>query len=226
MARCSPLAVSSRKTPSARCAQSWRPVSVSISLTTSWVWTPVPLIAAVRRWRAARVPVTTEIPARVSAATRSSAISAAISRFSAARLDRPERHRGPVPRRHQQRGHRAERGRKGRLPRQRLRRCLAVAAAIRDRKSPAMRKAAAQRHVHDPDAGRPLQQFAAGAFEPDLAQHGARGLADKGEELALQGPAGSAGNGSQFRQPPIAAEIAAHRVQRAPDTARYWRRRR
>ena len=122
------------------------------------------------------------------------------------RLDRTKRHRGPVPRRHKQRGHRAERGREHRLPRQRLRRRLAVAAAIRDRESSEMGKAAAQRHIHDLDAGRALQQFAAGAFEPDLAQHGARGLADEGEELALQGPAGSAGDGSEFRQAPVAAD--------------------
>ena len=142
------------------------------------------------------------------------------------RFDRSKRHRGPTARRHEQRRHGAERGREHRLPLQRLRRRLAIAAAIRDRKPAAMGKAAAQRDIHDRDAGRPLQQFAAGAFEPDVAKHGARGLADKGEELALQGSAGSAGDGSEFRQAPIVAEIGTHRVQRTPDTARQRRRRR
>ena len=65
-------------------------------------------------------------------------------------------------------------------------------------------------------AGCPLQQLTARAFEPDVAQHGTRGLADKAEELALQGSAGSAGDGSEFRQAPIVAEVGTHRVQRAP----------
>ena len=226
MARCSLLAVSSRKTPSARCAQSWPPVSVSISRTTSWVWNPVPLIAAVRRWRAARVFRDDRNPGAGQCGHEFVGDIGSHLPIFRSRLDRPKRHRGPVPRRHKQRRHRAERGRQRRLPRQRLRRRLAIAAAIRDREPPEMGKAAAQRHIHDLDARRALQQFAAGAFEPDVAKHRARGLADKAEELALQGSAGSAGDGSEFRQAPIVAEIGTHRVQRAPDTAGHRRRRR
>jgi hypothetical protein len=86
-----------------------------------------------------------------------------------------------------------------------------------------MGKTAAQRDVHDFDAGRALQQLAARGLEPDLAQHGARRLADKGKELPLQRPAGNAGDGGQLRQTPIAPDIAAHGIQHAPDAA--WQRR-
>lgn len=113
-------------------------------------------------------------------------------------LDQPERDRRPVPRRHEQRRHRAERVRESRLPLQRLRRRLAVASAVGDREPAEMRKTAAQRYVHDLEARAALQQFAAGAFEPDLPQHGARRPAKKAEELTLQGPGGNTGYGGEL----------------------------
>ena len=83
-----------------------------------------------------------------------------------------------------------------------------------------MGKAATQRDVHDPGVGPGLQQLAPRAFEAEILEHGAWRLADKGEELPLQRPAGNAGDGRQFGQPPIAPDIAAHRIQCTPDTAR------
>ena len=70
-------------------------------------------------------------------------------------------------------------GREHRLPLQRLRRCLAVAAAILDGKPPGVGKSAAQRDVDDLGADGPLQQFTPRLFEIDVAQHGARRLAEK-----------------------------------------------
>jgi hypothetical protein len=140
-------------------------------------------------------------------------------------LDRPERNRQPISHRDKQRRHRTERVREGFLPPQRLRGCLAVATAVGDREPPEMRKAAAQRHIHDLDAGAALQQFAAGGLKPDLAQHAARRVAEKTDELALQGPGGHAGDGGEFRQAPIVTNIGTHRIQRTPHAARQRRRR-
>ena len=101
-----------------------------------------------------------------------------------------------------------------------LRRRFAVAAAVLDGKPPAMRKAAAQREIHHLLIGQALQQLAARALEPDVAKRGMRRLAEKHLELALKCSARHAGRRRQIDHGPVAADVGAHGIERAPDAAR------
>src|SRR5439155_25771059 len=104
------------------------------------------------------------------------------------RLDLAETDRRPIAGRYENRSHRGQSADKDGLPLHGLGGRFAIAPAILDRKTPAMREPAPQRDIHDLGP-RALQQFAPGAFEIDLAEHGARSLAQKAEKLPLQRPA-------------------------------------
>ena len=107
------------------------------------------------------------------------------------RLDRAEGYRRAVARPHDERRHRAESGREHGLPLQRLRRRFAVAAAILDGKRPPCEKAAALRDIRRLGAGGAAQQFTPRPLEIDVAKRGIRQLAEKGQKLSLQRPAGN-----------------------------------
>jgi hypothetical protein len=138
-------------------------------------------------------------------------------------LDRTEGDRRPIAARGKERWHRREGADEYGLSLQGLRRRLAVAAAIFDGKPPQMREAAAQRDVHHFRIGHALEQRAARAGEPDVAQRDAGRLAEKDLELPLQRPARHAGDGSKIGHAPVALDIGAHRLERMPDAARQHR---
>jgi hypothetical protein len=83
-----------------------------------------------------------------------------------------------------------------------------------------MRKAAAQREVHHFLFGQALQELAARAVEPDVAQRGMGCLAEKHLELALKCSARHAGRRCQIDHGPVAAHVGAHGIERAPYAAR------
>jgi hypothetical protein len=142
------------------------------------------------------------------------------------RLDRAKGDCRPIVARHEKRRHRGKSGHEHRLPLQRLRRCFAVATAILDRKPPTMEKAAALRDIRHLDTGGALQQFTPRPIEIDVAKRGTGRLAEKGQKLPLQGPAGNAGDCGEFRHAPAVPDIGMHRIEGAPNAARQWRCRR
>ena len=101
-----------------------------------------------------------------------------------------------------------------------LGRRFAIAPAVLDGKPPAMRKAAAQREVHHLLIGQALQQFAARALEADVTKRGMRRLAEKHLELTLKCSARHAGRRRQIDHGPVAADVGAHGIERAPYAAR------
>ena len=131
--------------------------------------------------------------------------------------------RRPIARRHKARRRRRESGGEHSLPLQRPGRRLAVATAIFDGKAAAVGKAGTQCDVRYLGVRRPLQQLAPRTFETDIAKHGAGRLAEKGQKLPLQRPAGNAGDSGQFRDRPAAPDIRMHRIERAPNAARQQR---
>jgi len=87
-----------------------------------------------------------------------------------------------------------------------------------------MRKAAARRNIHHLFAGGSLQQVAPRAIEADVTEHRLRRFANKTHELPLQGARGDARDLSEFRDPPLMADIGVHHIQRAANAARQERR--
>jgi hypothetical protein len=86
-----------------------------------------------------------------------------------------------------------------------------------------MREAAAQGDIHHLRLGRALEQRAARVLEADVAQSGAGRLAEEDVELPLQRPGGNTGSGRQIGHAPVALQIGAHRLERAPHAARQRR---
>jgi hypothetical protein len=137
-----------------------------------------------------------------------------------------DRHQGdgrPIATRQDGCRHRRERAVQDSLPLQGLRRRLAVAVTVLDGKPPAMGEAAVQRDLGHFRVGQALEQLAARALEPHVAQRGARRLVEKDAKLPLQRPARQAGDGGQIRHAPVALQIGAHCLEGAPHAARQHR---
>jgi hypothetical protein len=83
-----------------------------------------------------------------------------------------------------------------------------------------MRKAAAQCEVHHFLFGQALQELAARAVEADVAKRGMGRLAEKHLELTLKCSARHAGRRRQIDHGPVAADVGAHGIERAPYAAR------